>query len=84
MEQFRAKDPALDVRIVDASAGGYARITYEFRRASSSRETSMPDAHVQVEDDGFYFCENGASLPGLMEGLIRYALQSGLVTIEEL
>jgi hypothetical protein len=44
----------------------------------------MPDAHVHVEDDGFYFCENGSALPGLMEGLIRYALQSGSVTIDEL
>lgn len=44
----------------------------------------MPDAHVQVEDDGFYFCENGSSLFGLMEGLVRYALQSGPVSVEEL
>jgi len=44
----------------------------------------MPDAHLQIEDDGFYFCENAASLPGLMEDLVRYALQSGPVTIEEL
>jgi hypothetical protein len=82
LEQFRAKGP-LAIRIVEASAGGYRRVTYEFRRASSS-ETSMPDAHLQIEDDGFYFCENAASLPGLMEDLVRYALQSGPVTIEEL
>ena len=71
-----------DVRIVAPSAGGYEHTTYELRLASRIAE-KMPDAHVQIEADGFYLCENGGAT-GLIEHLVRYALRSGTVTVEEL
>jgi hypothetical protein len=80
---LRLGDPSLDVRSVAPRAGGYARTTYEVRLASRATE-AMPDAHVQIESDGFYLCENGSPPPGLMEQLVRCALRSGAVTIEEL
>ncbi|MFT3692305.1 MAG: hypothetical protein QM831_04135 [Kofleriaceae bacterium] len=73
--------PDIEIRVVDPTPSGYTRVTYELR---STPAATMPDAHIQVEDDGFYVCENGSPVPGLLEHLIRHALRTGPVTIEEL
>ena len=71
----------LSANLVEPSTGGYQRRTYEYRAPGD--RSGMPMAHVQLEEDGFYLCENGGRTE-LMDRLIRYALNGGAVLVEEL